>query len=182
MASCHLVHCESSVFKLSQVIIWIKHCVLMSEYAWFCAVLVNKSPFIQFCSMNVTSTQIKCSTAANPHVFINFSHLGAFRFPIFLFSSAMMLSRVPTSASHWATSAGVGSRLITGSQPSGSKAMWLPGLNTSLSNPEAASRLSHLLLLQSYTKLCLDWKEITQWPSYFTKCFNTFWFLSFFTS
>ncbi|KAG7230590.1 hypothetical protein INR49_025307 [Caranx melampygus] len=35
--------------------------------------------------------------------------------------SAMMLSSVPTSASHWASSAGEGSRFPGGSGPSGSK-------------------------------------------------------------
>lgn len=81
---------------------------------------------------------------------MDFTHLGAFKDPIFLFKSAMMLSSVLTSASHWATSAGVGSWPIRDSEASGSKLTNSPWLTTSLTNRELVSRLLHLLLPESY--------------------------------
>lgn len=89
-------------------------------------------------------------------------YLGAFNDPIFLFSSAMMLSSVPTSASHWASSAGEGSKFAVWSVPSRSRAMWSIA---SPSHPDPASRLSHLTRLECCRnrKLYLDCKKISWW-------------------
>lgn len=84
---------------------------------------------------------------------IHFQHyLGAFTDPIFLFSSAMMLSSAPISASHCASSAGEGLRFAVGSEPSESKVMLSIGVATSLSNRDPASMLSHLTKLKSWKK------------------------------
>lgn len=74
----------------------------------------------------------------------------------------MMLSSVPTSASHWASSAGEGSRFAVGSKPSGSRVMWSIRVITSLSHPEPASRLSHRTRQKSckHMKLYLECKKI----------------------
>ncbi|XP_024909066.1 BRISC and BRCA1-A complex member 1 isoform X3 [Cynoglossus semilaevis] len=61
----------------------------------------------------------------------------------------MMLSSVPTSASHWANSAGEGSRFAVGSDPSGSKFM-RSVISLSLTDP--VSRLSHLTRQDSFRK------------------------------
>lgn len=127
--------------------------------------LQEQRAYVGMCALRliVKTRIILCSVSKHKSTFSGqfYCHLGAFSEPIFLFSSAMMLSSVPTSASHWATSAGVGSKLMTGSQPSGSSVMWSPGFSASLSNPEPASRLSHLPRQDSYSNMEL-----------YTECFK----------
>lgn len=76
-------------------------------------------------------------------------YLGAFNEPIFLFSSAIMLSSVPISASHCASSAGEGPRFAAGSEPSESKLICSVSDIISLSDLDPASKLSHRTRLKS---------------------------------
>lgn len=76
-------------------------------------------------------------------------YLGAFNEPIFVFSSTIMLSSLPISASHCASSAGEGPRFAAGSEPSESKLICSVRVIISLSDLDPASKLSHRTRLKS---------------------------------